>query len=157
MSKYSEKLKDPRWQKKRLEVFNRDSFECSNCGNQYSMLAVHHLYYEKDKDPWDYPLEAFKTLCRECHEEEYTFRGEYEATLLATLKQLGFSGLDVFALADGFLGLEMKASPNMVSNSLGWLIKNEDQMKIVINKYIDWTNDGRRKRNANCVPLENIL
>jgi len=26
MSAYSEKLKDPRWQKKRLEVFQRDGF-----------------------------------------------------------------------------------------------------------------------------------
>lgn len=28
---YSQKLRDPRWQKKRLEILERDSFTCQHC------------------------------------------------------------------------------------------------------------------------------
>ena len=31
---YSEKLKDPRWQKKRLEILERDNFRCQYCGDK---------------------------------------------------------------------------------------------------------------------------
>ncbi len=41
--KYSEKLKDPRWQKKRLEIFQRDEFHCQQCGDGENTLCVHYL------------------------------------------------------------------------------------------------------------------
>jgi 5-methylcytosine-specific restriction endonuclease McrA len=78
---YAEKLKDPRWQKKRLEVLNRDGFACTECGNKTETLHVHHLYYITNRDPWDYPNWALRTLCSECHEfenEEPSYRKERE-------------------------------------------------------------------------------
>ena len=30
---YTELLKDPRWQKKRLEIYERDNFTCNQCKN----------------------------------------------------------------------------------------------------------------------------
>jgi hypothetical protein len=38
--KYSDKLKDPRWQKKRLEVFERDGWCCQCCGDSESPLLA---------------------------------------------------------------------------------------------------------------------
>lgn len=64
---YSEKLKDPRWQRKRLEILNRDGFTCCHCGDTESTLNIHHHYYEKKKMPWDYPDGALITLCEHCH------------------------------------------------------------------------------------------
>jgi len=32
-SDYSKKLKDPRWQKKRLKIFKSDKFKCKICGD----------------------------------------------------------------------------------------------------------------------------
>ena len=61
-------LKDPRWQKKRLEVMERDGWKCSNCGDKESQLQVHHRYYIYGRFPWEYPGFCFQTLCRECHE-----------------------------------------------------------------------------------------
>lgn len=64
---YSEELKDPRWQKKRLEVLQRDGFQCQNCGDTQSELNVHHVYYDPDFKVWEYPDEAYMTLCKTCH------------------------------------------------------------------------------------------
>lgn len=65
---YAEKLKDPRWQRKRLEIFQRDGFMCMSCTSEGETLHVHHRYYEKGLDPWDYTNEALVTLCEGCHE-----------------------------------------------------------------------------------------
>lgn len=65
---YSEKLKDPRWQKKRLEILNRDGWKCQECSGKDSELNVHHRSYHPGLDPWDYPVAELVTLCRSCHE-----------------------------------------------------------------------------------------
>ena len=67
MKTYAEKLKDPRWQRKRLEIMQRDGFGCTFCGDEESTLNVHHHYYEKGMSPWEYPNEALTTLCEGCH------------------------------------------------------------------------------------------
>jgi 5-methylcytosine-specific restriction endonuclease McrA len=64
--KYSDKLKDPRWQRKRLEIFQRDNFRCQHCGNPDKPLNIHHLIYLR-RDPWDYPNHLYQTLCEDCH------------------------------------------------------------------------------------------
>jgi hypothetical protein len=68
---YAEKLKDPRWQRKRLEIFQRDRFKCWQCGNDKLSLHVHHVEYELGKDPWDYPEDKLLTLCEKCHFEAH--------------------------------------------------------------------------------------
>lgn len=65
---YYEKLKDPRWQKKRLEVMQFNEFCCEVCGNSESPLNVHHKEYFKGFEPWDYHIEQLSCLCESCHE-----------------------------------------------------------------------------------------
>lgn len=67
---YSEKLRDPRWQKCRLEILKRDSWSCLRCGDSENELHVHHLNYQFGRDPWDYPSDNLQTLCGKCHKEE---------------------------------------------------------------------------------------
>lgn len=67
---YYLKLKDPRWQRKRLQILERDNFTCSYCGDQESELHVHHHYYDFGKEIWDYQNEALSTLCINCHQKE---------------------------------------------------------------------------------------
>lgn len=66
---YSDKLKDPRWQKKRLEILQRDGFTCLACHSQSKTLHVHHCYYVGRRDPWDYPDASLLTFCEKCHGE----------------------------------------------------------------------------------------
>ncbi len=67
MKKYSEKLLDPRWQKKRLEILERDRFKCVLCSDGKSTIHVHHIRYENGLDPWDYSNDSLITLCEHCH------------------------------------------------------------------------------------------
>lgn len=77
MSDYQEKLKDPRWQKKRLEVLNRDGWKCRCCDADSKTLHVHHRYYVSGRDPWDYPDWCFMALCDKCHKRyESDYKGE---------------------------------------------------------------------------------
>lgn len=70
---YAEKLQDPRWQKKRLEILERDNWTCRDCGRSDVTLNVHHKAYLKGKSPWEYDGEYLQTLCKTCHEERSEF------------------------------------------------------------------------------------
>lgn len=63
---YADKLKDPRWQRKRLNIFNRDNWRCALCRTRDATLHVHHLAYSGE--PWEAPDRDLVTLCENCHE-----------------------------------------------------------------------------------------
>ena len=65
MTSYAEKLKNPKWQKKRLQVFNRDKFTCVLCGDKETELHVNHLKYSGE--PHEAKLSDLQTLCKYCH------------------------------------------------------------------------------------------
>jgi hypothetical protein len=65
----SEMLRDPRWQRARLETMQRARFACERCGDKETTLNVHHKNYKRDHAPWEYDLSNFVCLCRDCHEE----------------------------------------------------------------------------------------
>ncbi len=62
---YVDKLKDPRWQKKRLEILERDNWTCQLCGDKEMTLHVHHLKYSGN--PWESETEDLITYCQCCH------------------------------------------------------------------------------------------
>lgn len=108
MSAYREPLRDPRWQRLRLEVMQRDNFACVLCEATDKTLNVHHSYYAKGRKPWEYESESLRTLCEDCHarvsqymDELKRIAGALDDGLLKTL--LGFArGLAALdAVADG--------------------------------------------------------
>ena len=68
---YAEYFKDPKWQKKRLEVMQRDNFQCIVCGDDSKTLNVHHVEYIEARKPWEYDDKYLWTLCEYCHSEEH--------------------------------------------------------------------------------------
>lgn len=66
---YSEKLKDPRWQKKRLKVMEYAKWRCQICGTKDNTLHCHHSYYTRGKEPWQYPDGSIICICERCHEK----------------------------------------------------------------------------------------
>lgn len=89
LTPYQQKLLDPRWQKKRLEILQRDEWTCQRCEAEQHTLHVHHRWYFTDIEPWDVPTHALETLCDTCHEEESREGKEAEKCFIATLRGLG--------------------------------------------------------------------
>lgn len=72
---YSEKLRDPRWQRKRLEVFEAARFRCQHCFDSTSTLHAHHTVYIKGREPWEYVEPGLVIcLCDKCHKNWHTFK-----------------------------------------------------------------------------------
>lgn len=124
-SEYARKFKDPRWQKNRLAVLQRDDFRCQQCDSDTETLHVHHLYYEGHKDPWDYPLSAFLTLCEGCHEDETIALRETERRLLLALKKAGAMSAQIEYIAEALEYGEMKDDAHVLIDRaplscIGW-------------------------------------
>ena len=83
--KYAVKLKNPKWQKKRLEILQRDGFKCVYCGDEKSTLHVHHEGY-MGKNPWDTPDCLLNTVCEECHTVNHTVFTPLEKILFEALR-----------------------------------------------------------------------
>lgn len=75
---YWEKLKDPRWQRKRLEILERDGFACVACGANDRTLHVHHGVYRKGLEPWEADDDTLWTLCEACHEYQADFLSDIQ-------------------------------------------------------------------------------
>ena len=151
---YLEKLKDPRWQKRRLEILERDEWTCQQCGNKKSPLHVHHRYYIKGKDPWDYSNEMLLTLCEECHEKEVNFRKVQEESLLHTLRGI-FLVDDLFDLTVGFHYMPLFCHPKVMASICKWILCNE---AIMIELCERWEEKGQYEKKYHHIGITgNIL
>jgi hypothetical protein len=85
---YSDQLLDPRWQKKRLQILERDKWTCQKCSDTGATLHVHHKKYLTNTDPWDYPDEFLTSLCELCH-------------TMAGNKEIDFNSVETFTCRSG--------------------------------------------------------
>lgn len=99
---YREKLLDPRWQKKRLEILSRDEFTCQICGDKETTLHVHHKFYNSGAEPWEYRDGALVTVCANCHEPEAEFTKEVSRTLTTTILGCGANADEMLSIAGAF-------------------------------------------------------
>jgi hypothetical protein len=68
---YSEQLKHPNWQRKRLAVLDAAGWKCATCDASEKTLHVHHKQYVKGRLPWEYEVVELEALCEDCHEEAH--------------------------------------------------------------------------------------
>lgn len=80
---WADQYKHPKWQKKRLEVLERDEYTCQRCGDKESTLHVHHTFYEKGSKMWECNKSSLITLCNDCHRRAHA--------LIDTVKRYGIS------------------------------------------------------------------
>lgn len=118
MSKeYWQKLKDPRWQKMRLEVMNREGFRCEYCGKKDDTLNVHHAFYEKGKEPWEYDPRMLHCVCESCHADWHYLKHRVDEQL-ACLPPPSLEGLEGFLEDCAFVKLDWasisKQSPHEI-------------------------------------------
>lgn len=129
---YSKKLLDPRWQKKRLEILQRDKFTCTLCGNDRETLHVHHKYYESGYEPWDYEKDTLITLCSTCHEEEGIFIKEQTECLLINLKTNPFLFSQTFYIIEAMTYLHIPDGVNNFDDVLCWALDNNCEVSNVL-------------------------
>jgi hypothetical protein len=119
---YYEKLRDPRWQRKRLEIMERDEFACCHCGDFESTLNVHHAYYAAKTDPWDYEEGSLVTLCEDCHKRAEAAR----VALLRGIVSFPAWLVDVVAMVVGTIG----ETPHCRAMDFGSCLLDEIQRRI---------------------------
>lgn len=138
---YSDKLKDPRWQRRRLEIMKRDNFSCVNCGDKETQLQIHHLEYSSN--PWDIEDDKLITLCEPCHGEFTRINSEIKLILSSIV------AVDVMEEILSFLKIAHRSNPFDIQTSIDFLkfIKISDY-KVVLSfesfmKKFKELSDGR--------------
>lgn len=129
---YFQKLKDPRWQKLRLEVFNRDEFTCQYCGDTEKTLNVHHLNY--NGDPWETDESLLITLCEDCHKIESDDLKIQEKRLIKILKSRGFNSSHFSGLSELMNKMPLVHCTEVQLSALEWFL-NEDNCGNIISEY----------------------
>lgn len=143
-SKYSEKLRDPRWQKKRLEVMQRDQFTCQRCSNNESTLNVHHKYYKAGADPWEYELDSLVTLCESCHEFEAAAMSSAGERLKEALIAGGFLGDDSFAIARGLANWKPQLHREVDASMIEFALSDPAMCASIHDAYFEHLDESRR-------------
>jgi hypothetical protein len=132
MTTYSELLKDPRWQKMRLEILNRDQFTCQQCGDSESCLHVHHCYYRKGNPPWEYEPESLVALCEECHELETACAFTERCAVGEALARRGARATALNDLACSVYDFPMQDTPYNVLSAFAWAYRNPAVQRLII-------------------------
>lgn len=134
--KYSEKLKRPEWQEKRLSILNRDGFTCILCNTYGATVSAHHNYYLPNREPWDYPDDALYTLCDKCHSEEHAIEASTKDDLFEAFKRAGFTNHSLIHIILGLRFIDrLPASPSLVAHAVGCMFSNNGAMCNMYKKF----------------------
>lgn len=101
---YAEQLKSPKWQKKRLEILERDNWTCQLCNGTEEQLHVHHTIYLPNRMAWEYENIHLVALCHACHADEKEAMEEQTSSLISVLKGRGYLSSHTWALANHLTG-----------------------------------------------------
>jgi len=69
---YGYKLADVRWAKRKLAILATRGNQCEDCGATKN-IQLHHLRYETNRQPWEYPDAELRLLCIICHRETHGY------------------------------------------------------------------------------------
>ncbi len=81
MTSYADRLKDPRWQRRRLEILQHYDWACGECGAREKTLHVDHKLYRKGAMPWEYENHELQALCVDCHASTTNIRAAITISL----------------------------------------------------------------------------
>jgi hypothetical protein len=136
MKTYSEKLRDPRWQKKRLEILNRDFFCCQKCFDDKSTLNVHHKLYSSNTEPWDYPDSYLITLCETCHADEKKEMEDALYDLCRVLKEK-FLACHIKEITKGFINYDHPHILDVSADTIKFFLSRPDVVHGVKDYYFE--------------------
>lgn len=64
---YNRQMQEPRWQRRKPQIHDRDKWRCRFCFDNTIRLHVHHVEYAPGADAWAYPNTELLSLCEDCH------------------------------------------------------------------------------------------
>lgn len=135
---YSEKLKDPRWQKKRLEILERDMWICQKCFDDEKTLHVHHRVYDrKYENPWEYPADLLVTLCEDCHSQEASENWDKLMKEMGRILKRQFFLSDVKRIMEGFNNYPMPHGNDVCACVIEYSLSNKDEAYDIMRKYFE--------------------
>jgi hypothetical protein len=129
MKRDDNQYNDPRWQRKRLEVFSFYGWQCCFCDRDIDQVSknggqfhAHHRYYVKGRDIWEYLVTDFLCLCDECHEQTHIALDEIRR-LLSPLHYV-----DINLFADSLLKAFERQTPRTVLLSMRMFLEDPERV-----------------------------
>jgi len=152
---YQQKLLDPRWQKRRLQILERDEWHCQNCHDNTSTLHVHHRWYESGLEPWEYNDNALCTLCEFCHKEESILQKELPKELFEHFMRCGFLPSDLNRIFERGYDISIPYPMEVLGTAIGFLLSNHKaQQKLIDMLFVDIKKRNKTKCSKGEVEIE---
>jgi hypothetical protein len=115
---YTEQLKHPNWQRRRLEILELSDFSCTCCGDKEKMLHVHHRRYIKGRMAWEYGDNELTALCETCHKDHHDARDLLERILAEAEESSGGSLLTAIGLLAGYFSGAVSIGPELEQEAI---------------------------------------
>ena len=147
---YSALLRDPRWQRKRLEILQRDEWACQQCFGTDSTLHVHHRVYTDGKAPWEYEEHLLVTLCEECHNEEHGWAQRAMTRFHRSLAAEGWLGGEMNWLAGSLENIARPLNrypPEVQACIIAWALQDDTMASLMADGYWEWLRKRAAEKN----------
>lgn len=127
---YAEQLLHPNWQRMRLRVLEAAKFACVGCEATTKTLHVHHKKYVKGRMAWEYELEDFEALCKDCHGAVHEVKemldgviAEFPSSMWPTLFSLLVGYGEEYVNSEHWLHVEELSAR---AGQVAWFVENLD-------------------------------
>lgn len=133
VDRYSELLKHPKWQEKRLRVFDRANFKCRRCGSGERSLHAHHKIYFRGHKPWEYEDDLLECLCEPCHQAAHEAKQELDLIVARepTSKLAMFTDAITAALTNDAPDPSLPPRVRAVFRRLGQALNGSDATELI--------------------------
>lgn len=105
---YTEQIKHPNWQKRRLEMLEFYGWACGSCDAKDVTLHVHHKQYFKGRMAWEYSQDELEVLCEKCHQGHHKTDERIKEILAAVNIE------EAFALLAGYFSRYGEIDPGVI-------------------------------------------
>lgn len=121
---YREKLQRDEWKNFARSSKESAGHACKICKRGDLPLNVHHIFYDPEREPWDYLPHEIVVLCRPCHEEFHKQINSFRRHVMGGLTP------NTLRILNGALAVGLKHNnPLELVHALAEFVSNPDLVK----------------------------